>query len=332
MSEMTDIVAASAGGIFGDGGAWPQISDAGLHRLLLPEDQGGMGEAFEEAVAVAMQVGLHAVTAPLLETVVANWCLVKAGLTVDDQPCWLLFGDDIGAQLKNGRLLCTQPLIAPADITRAVVVVGSDIAVLDGLSGGVGGMSLHGVPQRRISPPSEGFALADLASLPAGTLAPLYILALLKSAAIAGAAEAVLNLTVEYANTRKQFGRAIGQFQAIQHMTAQLSGDVVAAAASVQHAARVLSGEHRSTHGPWAVAVAKGFASEAAGAVAAIAHQVHGAIGFTEEFVLQRYTKCLWMWREDTGDEAAWYARLGQAALRDEKTGVWPAIVDGAPL
>lgn len=328
MSETTEILAATAGGIFGDGGTWPQIADAGLHRLLLSEDQGGMGDAFEEAVAVAMQIGVHAVTAPLLETIAANWCLEKAGLAVDDRPCGLVLGDDIGGELRNGRWFCTHPVVIPADLTRAVVVVGNDIGVLEGFTDGGDGKALNDVPHRRIAPPSDGFALSELASLSAPTIAPLYVLALLKAAAIAGAAEAVLNLTVEYANTRKQFGRALGQFQAIQHMIAQLSGDAVAAAAAVQHAARALS----TAHGPWAVAAAKGFTSEAAGTVAAIAHQVHGAIGFTEEFVLQRYTKCLWTWREDAGDEAVWYDRLGAVALRGGPQALWPAIVAGAAL
>jgi alkylation response protein AidB-like acyl-CoA dehydrogenase len=63
-----------------------------------------------------------------------------------------------------------------------------------------------------------------------------------------------------------------------------------------------------------------------------MAHQVHGAIGFTEEFVLQRYTKCLWTWREDAGSESAWYDLLGSAALRGGSAGLWPAFVEGAPL
>jgi acyl-CoA dehydrogenase len=327
MSETADILATSAGGIFGDSARWPQIAEAGFHRLLLPEDEGGMGEAFEDACAVATQIGVHAVSTPLMETIVANWALSKAGLAVDDQPCGLVLGDMVGGELRKGRFFCQQPFTVPKSVARAVLVVGGDVAILEQASGAES-LSMDGVAHHRCDPSGEGFALGDLASLPVGTLPPLYILALLKSAAMAGAMDTVLEMTVDYANTRKQFGKAIGQFQAIQHMIAQISGDVVAAAACVQHAARALSGEH----GPWAVAAAKGFTSEAAGTVAAFAHQVHGAIGFTEEFVLQRFTKCLWTWREDAGAEAVWYDRLGDAALKGGTQNVWPAIVSGAAL
>ena len=261
MSEMTDILAGTAGRIFGGGAHWQEIAEAGLHRLLLPEDLGGMGDSFEDAAAVAMQIGVHAVSTPLAETLVANWCLAQAGLPVDDNPCALILGDEIGGALKKGRFFCTQPFVLPQDVTRAVIVLGGDVALIDQFPAAERSMSMDGIAQNRFAPAVEGFALAELASLPAQALSPLYILALLKAASMAGAMEAVLDLVVEYANTRKQFGRAIGQFQAIQHMTAHISGDVVAAAACVQHAARALHG----AHGPWAVAAAKGFTSEAAG-------------------------------------------------------------------
>ena len=328
MSEMTDILAATAGRIFSGSGGWDQITEAGLHRLLLPEDLGGAGDAFEDAAAVAMQIGIHAALTPLAETMVANWCLTKAGLPVDDQPCGLVLGDMIGGALKNGKFFCTQPFSLRQDTPRAVVVLAGDVAVMDQFPTAENSISMDGVAHRRFAPAPGGFALAELASLPARTLPPLYLLALLKSAAMAGAMEAVLDLVVDYANTRKQFGRAIGQFQAVQHMTAQISADVVATAACVQHAAKALHGPH----GPWAVAAAKGFTSEAAGTVASLAHQVHGAIGFTEEFVLQRYSKCLWTWRDDAGSEAVWYDRLGEVSLRGGGTGLWSAIVEGAPF
>ncbi len=303
MSETADMLAASAAQIFKKGG-WDQIADAGLHRLLLPEDLGGAGDAYEDAVAIATQ----------------------AGLNVDDLPCGLVLPE---GDFLNGRLFCTKPFTVPKEIGRTVVVLGSDIAVMDNFTSQItASLSMDGIPSRQFKPTKEGLDLAELASLSAETPSPVLILALLKAAAMAGAMDAVLELTVEYANTRKQFGRALGQFQAMQHMIAQLSGDVVAAAACVQHAARALQGPH----GDWAVAAAKGFTSEAAGSVAAMAHQVHGAIGFTEEFVLQRYTKCLWTWREDAGSESAWYDLLGSVALRGGSAGLWPAIVEGAPL
>ena len=75
-----------------------------------------------------------------------------------------------------------------------------------------------------------------------------------------------------------------------------------------------------------AVAAAKLRAGEAAGAVAAIAHQVHGAMGFTLEYPLHRLTKRLWSWREEYGDETYWGIELGRTMARAGAEGLWPAI------
>ena len=65
---------------------------------------------------------------------------------------------------------------------------------------------------------------------------------------------------------------------------------------------------------------------EAAGIAAAIAHQVHGAIGFTEEHRLHLYTRALWAWRDEFGGEAEWEARLGAEALAQGGEGFWPFV------
>ena len=335
MSDMIDILAATAGRTFsgGESGAWARIVAAGLHRVLLPEDQGGAGDAFEEAAAVATQIGAKALAAPLDETIVANWCLAKAGLPIDDRPCAVISAALVDARLTEaGTVMWSKPFFLRDDVSRAVVALASPrgpvLGVLDGLPAGEQSVSMAGDRGRMVPASTQGFRLTTVAPFPEAAPDPLVLLALLKASAIAGALDAVLGLSIEYANTRKQFGRTIGQFQAVQHMTAKISGEVVAAAACVQHAARALAGPH----GAWSVAVAKGFTSEAAGTVAALAHQIHGAIGFTEDFVLQRYTKRLWTWREDAGSEIYWFERLGGAALGAGESGLWPAIVEGLPL
>ena len=135
-------------------------------------------------------------------------------------------------------------------------------------------------------------------------------------------------MTFEYANTRKQFGRTLGAFQAIQHMAARMAEEAAATEAAVQVAARELSGESPL----WHAAVAKGRASEAAGKVAASAHQIHGAIGFTREHALHRYTRRLWAWRDRAGSETYWYEQIGRAAQAAGRDGLWPGITAGLKL
>jgi len=74
------------------------------------------------------------------------------------------------------------------------------------------------------------------------------------------------------------------------------------------------------------VATAKIRAGEAASAAAAIAHQIHGAIGFSQEHALHRYTQRLWAWRDDFGSESAWAVRLGRAVATKGADGLWPWV------
>ena len=134
--------------------------------------------------------------------------------------------------------------------------------------------------------------------------------ALLRAAQMAGAMEAALDLSTRYANDRVQFGRPIGKFQAIQQQLALLAEEAAAALVAVESAA--ISRRRGAASAEFALAAAKIRAGEAAGKVAEIAHQVHGAIGFTEEHSLHYLTRRLWSWRDEFGDEAYWAALLGR--------------------
>ncbi len=134
--------------------------------------------------------------------------------------------------------------------------------------------------------------------------------ALMRAAQMAGAMEAALGLATTYANDRVQFGRPIGKFQAIQQQLALLAEEAAAALVAVESAAISLAEGRQSAE--FALAAAKIRAGEAAGTVAEIAHQVHGAIGFTEEHFLHNLTRRLWSWRDEFGDEAYWAGLLGR--------------------
>jgi acyl-CoA dehydrogenase len=136
---------------------------------------------------------------------------------------------------------------------------------------------------------------------------------------------------VRYAGERIQFGRPIGRFQAVQQQLALAAAEVAAASAAAEAAARVATGDGigaASTR--FAIAAAKARTSEAAGAVARIAHQVHGAIGFTREHDLRLFTTRLWAWREEDGSDAEWNTEVGAMALAAGPDELWP-IVSGTP-
>ncbi|MFB9385262.1 acyl-CoA dehydrogenase family protein [Pseudonocardia petroleophila] len=78
------------------------------------------------------------------------------------------------------------------------------------------------------------------------------------------------------------------------------------------------------------MAAAKARTGEAAGEVARIAHQVHGAIGFTREHDLRLLTTRLWAWRDEDGSDARWQAELGATVLAAGPDALWP-LVTGTP-
>jgi acyl-CoA dehydrogenase len=330
----TDIFTQSADKIFSlanpssgfDAAIWSQVEEAGFDRLLLPEDDGGAGDAFEEATAIVGSMGRHAAAVPLVETLVANWCLSRAGLKVESGPKAFVALDSSQARYEDGNVLLQKEVIVCwAPVADQVVLLvrsfdgTSKLMVLEGISGAVG-TSMASDPLTILTSnaklrPSHAVLFND------GNLA-LALAALLKSAAMSGAISTALDLSIEYANSRKQFGKPIGAFQAVQHMVVRIASEMASVDAAVRYGAGTLA-----TEPLWAAALAKGRASEAAGIVCAAAHQLHGAIGFTREYALHRYSRRLWSWREEYGNERVWYRAVGEAALADS-TSLWAKMTD----
>jgi acyl-CoA dehydrogenase len=128
-----------------------------------------------------------------------------------------------------------------------------------------------------------------------------------------------------------QFGRPIGKFQAVQQQLALAAAEVAAAGAAASAAASTAERDgFTAASTAFAVAAAKARAGEAAGEVARIAHQVHGAIGFTREHDLRLLTARLWAWRDEDGNEAHWQAELGATVLAAGADALWP-MVTGTP-
>ena len=137
--------------------------------------------------------------------------------------------------------------------------------------------------------------------------------------------------SVRYAGERQQFGRPIGRFQAVQQQLAVAAAEVAAGSAAATAAAAAATADgFGAASTRFAVAAAKARTGEAAGAVARIAHQVHGAIGFTREHDLRLATTRLWAWREEDGSDAEWNAEVGSAVLAAGPDGLWP-LITGSP-
>lgn len=150
--------------------------------------------------------------------------------------------------------------------------------------------------------------------------------ALCRCAAMLGAARRAQELTLQYAADRKQFGKTLAQFQVIQAYLAQMAAEHAAAAAMFATALR--AGERGAGAGMAEAAAAKVRIGQAAYVITGLAHQVHGAIGFTEEYSLQLWTRRLWAWREEFGNETEWARELGAAVIALGPDAYWERIAE----
>jgi hypothetical protein len=144
----------------------------------------------------------------------------------------------------------------------------------------------------------------------------------------AGAIDRVLELTVTCVRDRVQFGKPLAKLQAVQQLCATLAGHAAAATASADLALEALDEGIDLIK----IAAAKTRTGEAAGAAAAIAHQLHGAMGVSREHVLHRLTRRLWAWRDEYGNEAHWSLWLGQQIAKSGVAGLWPLITESREM
>lgn len=144
---------------------------------------------------------------------------------------------------------------------------------------------------------------------------------------MAGAMGQALALSIEHVNMRQQFGRPLGKFQAVQQSLAVMACEVAAVDAAAAAMASRLDGTGFDVEAAgFEIAAAKLRANRAVGIVTAVAHQVHGAIGFTKEYDLNRVTIPLMRWRGAHGNDAYWAQRLGRQVASFGGRGLWETM------
>ncbi|MFM8238193.1 MAG: acyl-CoA dehydrogenase family protein [Actinomycetota bacterium] len=283
-----------------DAELWAAMCEQGWPALEVPEADGGIGLGPVEAAVLVEAMGRHGAPAPFTPTILAIDALARAGEH-----------ETVAALLAGERLACVAwdpaapvPYAPSADLA---VVVGADgVFLLDlperprrepamDLTRELGWLDFDPGRARRIGDGAARERLVDRG-------------AVLAAADLLGTAGRALDLAVEHAKARVQFGRPIGSFQAVKHRCADMLVDVEGMRSTVYWAAWCIAADDADAS--VAASTAKVWCSDASKRVMASALQVHGGIGFTWEHDLHFSMKRAHLDQLAFGDAAAHRARL----------------------
>ena len=315
---------------------WAALEETGMTLISVPESAGGSGGSVVEAAEVLRLAGKYCASVPLAETaLLAGWALAGAGIALPSGP--LAFGiagrpHQIELHRRGGawRVSGSMDRVPWARNASAVVLVtgsGADSKVICAPASTYKverHANLAGEARDRIVFDEAKLEDVHVRATPSITAdKALQRGALARAVQMSGALDRILEMTIQYAKQRAQFGRPIIKFQAVQQELARLAGEAAIAKASAMAAAASVMADNGADT---AVAFAKIKAGEAAQAGASIAHQLHGAIGVTDEYLLHHSTLRLWAWRSEYGSEAYWAERLGEYAFSRGAAAVWDDI------
>lgn len=332
---------------------WQQMVTMGWAGAPFPEAYGGTGLGMVELALVAEALGRGALPSPFFSTVVeAGMLLCEAGsdaqrsewlpriargesivTTAILEPGAELHQADVKARIvRSGegyRVSGTKLFVRDAGVASAMVFLGRDDEAEDGLTMVLVPMDAAGVARRRL-PAAGGESLWEVAcdGVRVGEDARVGVAgagwahaerliargAVLKAAELVGIGQAALDLTVEYAKTRVQFGRPIGTFQAVQRHCAEMYRDVTISRLLAWQAAWLLA---QGRVAPREVAMAKAKASECIPAVTRTAHQVHGAFGYYRDYPLELHYHRAYAAAATYGD-ARYHRRCLARMLRED--------------
>lgn len=305
---------------------WKEMTELGWSALALPEEHGGLGAGVVGLCLLCEELGRHQIPSPLLTTVAcaalplarhgsAELCAEWLGAVAEGRTLtyaraaphgrWGTAGSTLSATPtgREGFRLDGTALFVPYAETADAILVMAQIGDQTELTALLVEAATPGLRRRRLDvvgntaeyrvdftdaavPASRVVGAVGGGSAVAETAAALGTVA--TCAEMAGGAQGVLDMTVAYAKTREQFGHPIGSFQAIQQHCADMAVEVLGARLSAYEAAWRLT---RELPAALEVSQAKAWGSEGYQRVCALAHQVHGAIGFTAEHDLPLFTR-----------------------------------------
>lgn len=318
------------------GPLWSALAESGLTLAWVPEDLGGAGAGLADGFEIMTIAGRAATPVPITETLLAGWLLSQAKIASPDgmmsiAPCrpkdkitrnadGTLSGRARGVPFaRDAAHLAVLAQSGAETIVALVATKTCRIADQRGISGD----TIYEVTFDKVKP-------VQAATAPHGLdQATLMLMgATARALNTAGALEAILAISVKYSGERVAFEKTISKFQAVQHNLARLAGETAAATTTATSAADAIANAATlADEGIYLEAASARIRSaEAATEGAAIAHQVHGAIGYTKEHILHRFTRSLLTWRDDFGNESQWAVELGNRIAARGADELWPLV------
>ena len=280
-----DRVRALAEGGSYDDDAWKEICELGWPGIFVAEEHGGLGLGIVELVILMEELGYALAPLPFLSGVAAGLALELAG-SDEQRERWL-------PGIASGEVRATAGLTTNGEARLVPDAAEAEVIVLLSRDGA----RLVEAGQAEVEPVETIDATRRFARvradggepLPGDAGAALDRIATALAAELTGVAQRTMEMAVEYARDRKQFGRPIGAYQAVSHRCAQMLLETEGARSASYYAAWTADAETESL--PAAASMAKAYASDAAWRVSASSLQVHGGIGFTWEHDLHFFLK-----------------------------------------
>ena len=298
------------------------LSENGILSMLAPESAGGIGASLAEAMTIMRSAGEAAAPGPLLETLLANGLLGLAGQELGQGPITLALLPD-GLADETAPSLHVAPwashvdailMVAPSqDGSRIAMIPTSQLRITHGTDAADEPSDLFGY---------EADVSTNWLSIDIPFAQILRQAAILRGGQMLGAMEWAFRRSVDYAMERKQFGKEIGKFQVVQQMLAELADHVLAATMLLEAAAE--EGSDMMT------AAARSRLADASDCTISVAHQVHGAIGFSLEYSLNHRTRRLMAWRDTYGSVPFWRRSVGLALVGHDRETLWHGLT-GTP-
>jgi alkylation response protein AidB-like acyl-CoA dehydrogenase len=321
-----------------DPALWAKLAEQGYTGIIFPEEFGGVGLGIVELILLTEEAGRALLPGPFFSTVVMAGSLLDALATKDQKKKYLApicRGEaraavaflepeggwdlsDVRLTAVNERLQGEKLFVPDAAIADWILVVAENgVFLVDSKAPGTRVAPMQGMDlTRKLYSVQFDNTPAEKIGETAGLARPRAIATVALAAELVGGMQRTLDITVEYAKTRQQFGKPIGIFQAVQHQCADMYLETESARSAVYYAAWAL--QHHAPDAAAAVSIAKLYASDASRTVGNRGLQVHGGMGFTWENDVHLYYRRAKASETMFGDAAFHRERLASLTIHAE--------------